>query len=109
MLRQHPSYRAIQEAFPHVAAKLQEHWGTATFLEYMDETLYNKRPELRQGFPQPVLLALQTLAETHDQLHPELVQQDGFWVHVEARRNGAGTPAGPGMSGAETPPAPAAR
>lgn len=86
MLRHHPSYLAIQQAYPHVAAKILEAWGTPAFLQYMGETLYNNRPDPRQGFPQAVLLALQSLTEAHHRLHPHLAPQDGFWSHVESPR-----------------------
>jgi hypothetical protein len=71
-LEQSPNFQVINTRFPRIARRLVATWGHATFGEYINDLLNDKRVG-RQGFPEGIMRALFKLSEEHDKEFPEFV------------------------------------
>jgi hypothetical protein len=54
----------VAQAYPRIAERLKQLWGTPQCDRYLDDLLIDSRGN-RQGFPPPVVSALLTLSEEH--------------------------------------------
>jgi hypothetical protein len=79
MLDQNPHFTAINDAFPHIGAKLRTFWGHAEFAPYMDSLLQDTRHGARKGFPFEVLMALSSLSDEHDEAYPRALPKGDMW------------------------------
>ena len=65
-------FRIVNEKFPNIGSKLRLFWGYPEFVKLMFELQQDNSERPRAGFPAPVLFALQTLEELHDEQFPHL-------------------------------------
>jgi hypothetical protein len=57
-------FAIVLQAYPRIAERLRELWGSAECDRYLAELLIDRRGS-RQGFPPPVVSALLELSEVH--------------------------------------------
>jgi hypothetical protein len=67
----------ILESFPNVGEKIGKLWGSEVLQEYLSKTIFDERGG-RQGFPVPVVMALERIFESHSKLFPQGIP-DPFW------------------------------
>lgn len=60
------AFPIVARAFPRIASRIRELWGTPACDQYLDQLLIDDRGN-RQGFPPPVVSALLALSERHHQ------------------------------------------
>lgn len=67
----------LGERFPKVVENIRQLWGSNALQEYFGKTIFDERGG-RQGFPVPVVMALERIAENHSKLFPQPAT-DPFW------------------------------
>lgn len=72
-----PELLLILQAYPYVAEQINRLWGTVDLQEYLGKTIFDERGG-RQGFPVPVVMALESIYENHSKLFPQQ-NEDPFW------------------------------
>jgi hypothetical protein len=65
-----PEVKLVHEQFPRVGAKIATMWGSVELQRYLGETIFDARGD-RQGFPQPVIMALMNIYRFHETLIPD--------------------------------------
>ncbi len=82
---QHLNYEflVVKDAYPAVADRLQELWGTEAFRSYAENLIQERTRVTRTGFPGNVLLAISELISIHDIQFPALAPvPDSFWSSI---------------------------
>lgn len=72
-----PDLAVIRQLFPNVSEKIGKLWGSEMLQEYLGKTIFDERGG-RQGFPVPVVMALERIFENHSKLFPQ-ASTDPFW------------------------------
>jgi hypothetical protein len=72
-----PELLLILQSFPRVAEEISRLWGTIDLQDYLNQTIFDERGG-RQGFPVPVVMALERIFEDHSKLFPQAIE-DPFW------------------------------
>lgn len=94
------------EDYPHIAARLEQVWGTLDALPYLDDLIFNRRQEARQGFEHNAyleLLLLRSIAAGRNLSEP--AGDRGTVVPIRGRRSeesAAGAVTAAGMRPAES-------
>jgi hypothetical protein len=68
--KQYLSDKAIDN-YPHLLDKLELFWGSDMFCEFFNNILIQELDKKREGFPAPVLEAIQTIIDVHNDNYPE--------------------------------------
>lgn len=72
-----PDLAVVRQHFPNVSEKIGKLWGSEMLQEYLGKTIFDERGG-RQGFPVPVVMALERIFENHSKLFPQ-ASADPFW------------------------------
>lgn len=72
-----PDLSLVLQNFPNVGEKIGQMWGSTDLQDYLNKTIFDERGG-RQGFPVPVVMALERIFENHSKLFPQGVP-DPFW------------------------------
>jgi hypothetical protein len=79
-LAANPNYQTIDARFARIGKRLAETWGTAEFVQYINELMNDKRLG-RQGFPPDVASALMMISMNHDKEFPQfIVNTNDIWI-----------------------------
>lgn len=73
VLAQNAEFKLINTRFPRIGQRILATWGQASFCEYVNELMNDKRDGRRQGFPEEIMLALFRLMQEHDKQFPQFV------------------------------------
>ena len=82
---QHLNYEflVVKDAYPFVAERLQELWGTEDFRSYAENLIQERTRVARTGFPANVVLAISELISIHDIQFPAFAPiPDSFWSSI---------------------------
>jgi hypothetical protein len=82
---QHVNYEllVVKDAYPAVAQRLEELWGTEDFRTYAENLIQERTRVARTGFPGNVVLAISELISIHDIQFPAFAPvQDSFWSSI---------------------------
>lgn len=72
-----PDLLLILQSFPKVGENIGKLWGSTDLQDYFHKTIFDERGG-RQGFPLPVVMALERIFENHSKLFPQKLE-DPFW------------------------------
>lgn len=72
-----PDLSLILQSFPNVGEKISALWGSTDLQDYLNKTIFDERGG-RQGFPVPIVMALERVFENHSKLFPQ-TDTDPFW------------------------------
>ena len=72
-----PELLLILQSFPRVAEQISRLWGSIDLQDYLNKTIFDERGG-RQGFPVPVVMAMERIFENHSKLFPQKIE-DPFW------------------------------
>lgn len=76
-LHSSPDYKAVVNAFPRIARKIDIFWGYPELVAYLRELQHGSDDRTMEGFPAEVLFAIHQLAALHDHLFPTLAPSYG--------------------------------
>lgn len=79
MINESKNFQQINEAFPHIGARLTPLWGLAEFKVAIEDLEKDNRNGQRKGFPIGILFALQDLDSEHDLAFPEHARKSTIW------------------------------
>lgn len=68
-----PEFTLVSSRFPRIGKQILATWGHASFCDYVNELMNDKREGRRQGFPEDVMMALFRLMQQHDKEFPQFV------------------------------------
>jgi len=105
MIKDHPHFKVINEAYPHIGKRMDLFWGYPEFNFYMNQLLYENKmgqrpdsqeerrgkggamPGQRAGFPEDHLKILLSLAARHVREYPETtVKKEDLWFQKNPKR-----------------------
>ena len=73
VLAENVEFKLVNAKFPRIGQRLVATWGQASFCEYANDLINDKRDGRRQGFPEDVMVALFRLMQEHDKQFPQFV------------------------------------
>ena len=73
VLADNVEFNLVNAKFPRIGQRILASWGQASFCEYVNDLINDKRDGRRQGFPEEVMFALFRLMQEHDKQFPQFV------------------------------------
>ena len=73
VLAENVEFKLVNARFPRIGQRIVATWGQASFCEYANDLINDKRDGRRQGFPEDVMIALFRLMREHDKQFPQFV------------------------------------